>query len=426
MTALGARDRSLAGVGLTDDSETPALQRLFNPITAIWLVLVGVFAFSALVVLGTYESDLRGGDDGGAHALSHSAVGYAGMAQFLKDAGQTVVISRSKLANGHSEGVLIATPPLEGKLADVRALNFHGPVLMVLPKWNAWPDIFHRGWVGEGQPIDLKLLDKASLLGAYAPARRPNVSAATLFGRGDRFGETLSFKTGPIDRLQILQTKDLIPVLQDETGAMILGRDPKTGIYVLSDPDLLNNHGLKSIDNALAGARIVETLKEADGPVMFDVSLNGFARERNVMRLLFDPPFLAVTLCLFLAACLAGFQAACRFGAARRGGRVFALGKEALADNTAALIRLTGREHRMGPRYAELTRNLAARATGVPRELTGDGLTQFLDRMGAQRGAQDRLSELTAIIGGAANREQVLAAAKRLFHWRLEMTRERQ
>jgi hypothetical protein len=80
----------------------------------------------------------------------------------------------------------------------------------------------------------------------------------------------------------------------------------------------------------------------------------------------------------------------------------------------------------MGPRYAELTRNLAARATGVPRELTGEALTQFLDRMGVQRGAEDRLSDLTATIGGAANREQVLAAAKRLFRWRLEMTRERQ
>ncbi|MGA0602135.1 hypothetical protein ACO2Q3_15620 [Caulobacter sp. KR2-114] len=426
MSALGVRGRGAAGVGLTVERDAPVVQRLFNPITAIWLVLVGVFAFSALVVLGTYERDLRGGDDGGAHALSRSAVGYAGMAQFLRDAGQTVVISRNKLSKGHAEGLLIATPPLDGKLADVKALNFGGPVLLVLPKWNAFPDFLRRGWVGEGRPIDLTRLDKASLLGGYAPARRPGASPATLFARGDVFGDSLSFRTGPIDRLQVLQTKDLIPVLQDETGATVLGRDPKSNVYVLSDPDLLDNHGLKSVDNALAGARIVETLKAGDGPVLFDVSLDGFARERNVMRLLFDPPFLAVTLCLFLAACLAGFQAACRFGATRRAGRVFALGKEALADNTAALIRLTGREHRMGLRYAELTRNLAARATGVPRELTGDALTRFLDRMGAQRGAEDRLSELTAIIGGAANREQVLAAARRLFRWRLEMTRERQ
>ena len=426
MSVAGVKSAAAAGMGLADQPDAPALQRLFNPITAIWLVLVGVFAFSALVVLGTYENDLRGGDDGRAHALSRSAVGYAGMAKFLKDAGQTVVISRNKLAKGHSQGVLIATPPLTATLADIKALNFHGPLLLVLPKWSAFPDFLHRGWVGERGLIDLKALDKTNLLAAYAPARRPNVSAATLFGRGDRFGDSLSFRTGPIDSLQILQSPDLTPVLQDETGATVLGRDPKTGIYVLSDPDLLDNHGLKSLDNALAGARIVETLKQGEGPVLFDVSLNGFARERNVMRLLFDPPFLAVTLCLFLAACLAGFQAACRFGAVRRSGRVFALGKEALADNTAALIRLTGREHRMGPRYAELTRNLAAKATGVPRELTGDALTQFLDRMGVQRGAEDRLSDLTATIGGAANREQVLAAARRLFRWRLEMTRERQ
>src|SRR5439155_9784136 len=96
------------------------------------------------------------------------------------------------------------------------------------------------------------------------------------------------------------------------------------------------------------GFAIVGALKAGDGPVMFDATLNGFARERSILRLLFDPPFLAVTLCLFAAAALAGFQAFVRFGPMRRSGRVFALGKEALADSSAALIRLAAREHGIG------------------------------------------------------------------------------
>ncbi len=400
--------------------------RVFNPVTAIWMVLVGVFAFSALIVLATYAPDLRSGDNADAHALSHSAVGYAGAVELLKDARQTVVVSHSRLDTAHTEGLLIATPPPGAELKDITALRFGGPVLLVLPKWEAIPNPFHRGWVANAAPIDLTHLPKTGILTTFSLARRPGVVSPRLLARADPFALNEVITAGPVEQLQSIQAPGYIPILADDTGAVILARDPKANLYILSDPDLLDNHGLKSLLTAQAAGRIVGALKAADGPVIFDVTLNGFARERSVMRLLFDPPFLAVTLCLFFAAALAGFQAACRFGATRRSGRVFALGKEALADNTAALIRLTGREHRMGGRYAELTRAIAAKAVGAPRDLTGDALTQFLDRMGAQRGAHEKLGELTALIGGADDRERTLAAAKRLFRWRLEMTRERQ
>jgi len=400
--------------------------RVFNPVTAIWLVLVGVFAFSALIVLATYAPDLRGGDDGDNHALSHSAIGFAGAVELLKDARQPVTISRAKISPGHNEGLLIATP---GPMMDpkaIKALGFAGPVLVVLPKWTAFPDLKHRGWIGAAQPIELKVLPKDSFLASMNLARRPGVVTPSLSPRSAPFDLGERFTAGPVEQLQSIQATNLIPVVTDDTGAVLLARDPKAYVFYLSDPDLLNNHGLKSVDTALAASHILSTLKSGDGPVIFDVTLNGFARSRSVMRLLFDPPFLAVTLCLVFAGALAGFQAACRFGATRRAGRVFALGKEALADNTAALIRLTGREHRMGGRYADLTRTLAAKAVGAPRDLTGDALTGFLDRMGAQRGAPESLGELTALIAAAPDKERTLAAARRLFRWRLEMTRERQ
>ena len=72
----------------------PTQTRLFSPVVALWLVIVGVFSFSAFFVLQAYAPDLRGGDDGGAHALSKSAVGYAGLVALLKARGEPVVISR--------------------------------------------------------------------------------------------------------------------------------------------------------------------------------------------------------------------------------------------------------------------------------------------------------------------------------------------
>jgi hypothetical protein len=145
---------------------------------------------------------------------------------------------------------------------------------------------------------------------------------------------------------------------------------------------------------------------------------------------MFRPPFLPVTLCFAAALALAGLQAFFRFGPMRRAPRAIALGKEALTDNSAQLIRLAGREGHMASPYAALTQKAAARAVGAPRELSGEGLTAFLDRMGAQRGLPDSLSALTQDAArapdGASGRASLTALAGRLYRWRLEMTRERQ
>jgi hypothetical protein len=192
---------------------------------------------------------------------------------------------------------------------------------------------------------------------------------------------------------------------------------------VLSDPDLLDNHGLESLPTLATALAIVHALKEGDGPVIFDVRLNGLGRDRGALRLLLDPPFLGVTLCLLVAAALAGFQALCRFGPVETGGRVLPLGKSALVDNTAALVRLAGREHRMGGRYAELTADLAARAVGAPRALGAEALTAFLDRLGAARRQPQSFSELGIEARMARTPEALVDVARRLRRWRLAISR---
>jgi hypothetical protein len=80
----------------------------------------------------------------------------------------------------------------------------------------------------------------------------------------------------------------------------------------------------------------------------------------------------------------------------------------------------------MATAYAALTRKAAARAVGAPRELAGDALTDFLDRLGRQRGLADNLASLNHEAGRVENRPGLTALAGRLYRWRLEMTRERQ
>jgi len=87
-------------------------------------------------------------------------------------------------------------------------------------------------------------------------------------------------------------------------------------------------------------------------------------------------------------------------------------------------VRMAGREAAMGEPYAALTRDLAARAVGAPRGLTGEALTELLDRLGARRGAADTLSYLTLLAKTARSRGQLADTAKRLYRWRVEMTGE--
>ncbi len=395
---------------------------VFRPVTAALMVLVGVFAFSALLVLLAYAPDLKSGQDGQAHALSKSAVGFAGLAEALRLAGQPIVINRGVLHASSRSGLLIVTPPPSADRKAIDALGFNGPILVVLPKWQTLPDTKHRGWVAKAQPLEGAAFAKGSLgfqvgVRGQAGVARPRLRAVIA-----PFDAGVDLPVGPIDSFQTFRAPGWIPVIVDTAGRTVLARAPDRPLFVLSDPDLLDTQGIKNLDTLAAAVSIVRTLKAGDGPVIFDVRLNGLGRERGVLRLLFDPPFLAVTLCLAAAAALAGFQAFCRFGPVSPGGRAIPLGKTALIDNTAALIRLAGREHRMGGRFADLTADLTARAVGAPRGLGGEALVAFLDRLGAARRQGETLSELGIQARMARTTEGLVTVTRKLFQWRLAMT----
>jgi hypothetical protein len=281
--------------------------------------------------------------------------------------------------------------------------------------------------VRQGFLIPPRESDPKSLFALANPARRAGVSRARFIGIAAPFAALTPVTTGPIDSLQTIDLakwNNWTPVITDERGAPIMIRAPYGPVYLLSDPDLLNNLGMRSLDTFAGGVTLVNALRAENGPVIFDVTLNGLEQTRSALRLLFDPPFLAVTLCLAVAAALAAYQAFCRFGPVRRTGRALAFGKEALADNSAALVRLAGREHRMAEPYAALTRELTARALGVPRGLSADATAAYLDRLGARRSTRDTLSVLTLLAATIPDRSRLVSLAKRLHHWRAEMTGE--
>jgi hypothetical protein len=384
--------------------------------------LVGVFAFSALLVTLAYAPDLRNGDDGGAQALSKSAVGFAGIAEALRLSGEPVLVNRRSLPAGRRRGLLVVTVTPATTLHEIAGLSFDGPVLAVLPKWLATADPKHRGWVRKVALLDPEELSRGSIAAMAGIERRAGPSEPVLFAGADPLVTGQRFGMGTVEALQSCHAPAWNSVLTDETGATILARDKAGRLYILCDPDLMNSHGIRDVRTLGAALAILRSLRAGDGPVIFDVRLNGLGRERSVLRLLLEPPFLGVTLCLATAAALAGIQAFFRFGPVRPRGRTIPLGKTALVDNTAALVRLAGREHRLGGRYADLTADLAARAVGAPYGLGGDSLAAVLDRLGARRRLPKSFSELESEARVTPNAARLVAAARHLYRWRLQLS----
>jgi len=189
--------------------------------------------------------------------------------------------------------------------------------------------------------------------------------------------------------------------------------------YVLADPDLLNNHGLADPARAQAALALLDRLNApGETAIGFDLTMNGYGTGQSsgsLLRTAFEPPFLAMTLALFVAALLAGLHGAFRFGPARREERAIAFGKAALVENSAGLIRLAGREARLGGAYADVMRQEMARATAAPAHLQGDDLDRYLNRL-AREGPN--FSELAADLDRAPDRHSLMSAAKRLWEWR--------
>lgn len=402
----------------------PADRSAFSPRVMIALVLVGIFAFSGFTVLSVYAPDLRGGEDGGTHALSRSAVGFAGAVALLKAEGAPVVISRSPLEHASAGLALrVLTPPAGAEPKTLAAYAKDGPLLVVLPKWKVAPDPLRLGWV-------LKLdLDggAARVLRDLSPSTvmytRPGVTRPVLRGAGGPFAAGTYLPLDRIDRLQAIMGADWRPVLVDDEGHMILAQWRDTSLYVLSDPDFVNTQGLKGLNNARAALAILDGLHGDDG-VAFDVTLNGFKRSRSVLRLLFEPPMLGATLCALAAALLMGVHAAARFGPAVGSGRAFALGKRALIDTSADLVRAARKEHELAPAYATLTEARAAKAAGERDSGAADRTERLLSLERRRRPTQS-LQALTEAARAARTRGETLSVAAKLYHWRSEMMRDR-
>jgi hypothetical protein len=196
-------------------------------------------------------------------------------------------------------------------------------------------------------------------------------------------------------------------------------------IYILSEPDLMNDHGLSDEPTARAALMIIAALRAGNGPVRFDVTLNGLGRDPGLLRAIFQTPLVGATICSLLAAFLIGWHAASRFGAPVEGGRVFARGKKMLAANTADLLRMMGREGAMAARYVQSARDMALARLGV-RLASAPEQDELLAIIERSNGLDIRYAELAQEADGARTGIDLQRIAAKAYAWRKGITRGHQ
>ena len=380
------------------------------------LAAAGILAFAVFMVLMAYAGDFRS-PDGRPHALSVSAVGFQGAVKLIDLSGGETRLVRDP-DQWESEDLLVVTlEPMVDTAAVTRLVEEREGMatLLVLPKWSIMPDPAKKNWVRGMGPIPTGLIE--SLLGPIGKVEIEHRARSAPAAAGRDLLEGVTFAL-PAE-VQTISGIGVEPLLSGPGGGAVLARMNEAPLYILADPDLLNNIGMKDPRSAKAALAMLDALNPTGAEaIAFDLTMNGYVRRPNALKLAFEPPFLALTLAIFIAALLAGLHGAFRFGPAAEEGRAIAFGKAALVENSAGLFRIARREHRTGGAYAELVREEAAHASGA-QALRGEDLDAYLDRLSGPD--RPRFSSLAEQADAAADRHDLVSAARALFQWKKDL-----
>ena len=341
-------------------ADTPG-EHPFRARAVLWVLAVGILGFLGTLVLGTFAPDLRSGADGGAHALSNGATGFSGIVRLAQATGRNALVVRDD-AQLLTEDLVVLTPP--SGATDLTAVLAHRPVqptLIVLPKWLTAADPQRSGWVRYLQlvpawdPARTLAPDTRLVVRRHASAGRPLRVANFLLARA-RF-------TAPRP-LQVMAGAGIRPLLTDGQGGIVVGQVGDKPLYVLADPDLLSNKGLRDPANAAAALALLDWMNATGREVGidFDVTLNGLGHSHEPAETRFRAAVPGDDVGDRRGAGAGGpGTRSARFGPVQPAARARSRSARRRSSTTAAaLVRKAGRESRAwAPRYVAAIRDRA-------------------------------------------------------------------
>lgn len=264
--------------------------------------------------------------------------------------------------------------------------------MFVLPKWRSGMRL-----TGKAHPellLDNKAPSKvlhdvvSTRLGRVFVIERPFSEFPMQMGGGDLL-------TARLYQAQAFEGKDCEPLI-GRPGEMILGRCPMEEgyddgyVWVLSDPDLLNNHGLRLGDNAQIAKQVILPLA-GEKTFMIDYSdriwlvnqFRGVTRDRTWADLLrfFAYPFSVLWISGGILFALILWRASARFGPILRRKSGVDASKRVANQAAARLMRLTEQDGALLGDYADVRlSSIAARNLGPAHKNDPDAALRFVRR----------------------------------------------
>ncbi len=392
------------------------------------LIGAGLILFlAALLVTLSPQETLSKKDRYGAGMKSKSVLGYAGFADLLERHGFQVVRERYAAQidrHDRANGVRVIAEPVIGASKQRRShftrRTNHPAVLVVLPK--RYPGLpAAKGWLRSvGKYSDKTALSPLRILDGNASITDSKKALRTS-------GGTIILPESTTPR-QLFKSGIFTPHIGNDDG-MLVGRLQKNrrDLWLVSDPDLLNNYDFRNLGNIAAIEHIVRAFPE-DSVVVFDETRAGSVQPpREFLQILLQAPLYYVLIYAVLVLLVALWAAAPRFGPiVRPAAGSETHGKSSLIGAAAGLLRLAGQDSEIIRRYLGASVRDVARRNHAPGTLDDTGLVAWLDRVGEARRATkpDELAHMTDRVNHqikARHKLELLREAGRIYNWKRRM-----
>lgn len=355
-----------------------------------WIAVVSLLSAIYLLVTPGGGNNVRSAKN---NAFSRSALGHYGLWHLLNELGEPAIRQRSVLPV--PAGLLVfAEPRSPDDLVEVQqladAMDEADESLVVLPKRKAVGNGFDDKWISESKLR--RVSDVAEVISELPMLWRPRVRRVDEVRSWQTFdGQPAPTIPGPV---QLIKHDELIePLIQCRDGVLLGYLDGRHGTWVLSDPDVLANHGLLRGDNAQLAVAILRRIR-GDGAIAFDETLHGFAQEPSVFHLAREYPVSIVTVHLLLLLAVVALAARGRFGAIVPPPVAIADGKAFLIENVVALQQYAGHKETSLMRYARMSVRRAATRLRAPRGLDFEQSLDWLQQRIPDAATRDELIQL--------------------------------
>jgi hypothetical protein len=405
-----------------------------------WIAGTVVFSFAVAIVVMAIGPDLQDRRSTGPSTFSRTALGHHALVDFLEASDVEVSLSRTRQmfrGNAHTPVILAepdpSVPAMRSYVRSMleKAADRRAPLVIVVPKWH---DTTQRDAADERQRVkDVALTD-----GAQVDKLLSDVSGVSLvrgsFDDGQQrltcttsWGEALDVELFAPQTIEV--SSEYEPLVMTRQGVLAARKPSSNGrswVYLIADPDLLNNHGLARADNAVVIARLVTHVLGARA-VVIDEMVHGHGISRSFMAEMLHPPLLLIVLHVVLVFGLLLLAGRVRFGKPRLAPSRLAPGKMGLIDNTSKLLSFRGRVRDSLGRYLEETLLSVARHYHLPRDLAREALVSRLQEISRRRGVETNLVTLQAQVAALEERRgdvgaKCVSLAQKLHSWREEMT----